>query len=372
MVIESAKEFLFEKVLFPKMLIIDQPGVIISKAAGRYAKKIKRRRMIYIFEDVLANLHLETVKEIGKENTSKIYYKIGKDAGTRYMILANKRKISPFLLKPVLEYIFTNLRSVGFSFAENINYDNKRKSLVLKGKDNLFSRKTRDGEIFSGLVSGIFSFLVGENIEAKEIASAKNEFYCKVVANKNIKKKYIPNFKELKPRENYDKINFPEQSISDNISSLRDLIKFNKVKIDSSGKFSIYGKALIYGETGTADIITRNYIKENLDSVLKKGIVQGSYSLAKDILDNSKNVKNNFRIIKSIICTMGWGILYFKLRNKEIEASFLYAPSDNSNFLYQALALNGYLNYIFNKEFEIKDIRFNYNPHTFIVKYHQM
>ena len=49
----DAKRFILEKWFFPKVIIINNPGVIVTKVVRKYGRADSRNRPVYIFEDVV-------------------------------------------------------------------------------------------------------------------------------------------------------------------------------------------------------------------------------------------------------------------------------------------------------------------------------
>ncbi len=111
--VQDIKRYLFDKLFFPKVAIIDRPGIIINKTISRFGKEGVKTRVIYNFEDIAVNLYLETVKKLGKKKTDNLWYKIGKESGIRYFLFAKNKKIPPVLLLPIIEHTFN---SAGFAF----------------------------------------------------------------------------------------------------------------------------------------------------------------------------------------------------------------------------------------------------------------
>ena len=94
--VKNIQKYLFNKLFFPKVVIIDKPGIIINKTIGKFGKEGTKTRVIYIFEDIYSELQLETIKDLGKDKTDLLWYKIGKDVIIRYFFLAKMKKIYPF------------------------------------------------------------------------------------------------------------------------------------------------------------------------------------------------------------------------------------------------------------------------------------
>jgi len=365
--VESIKDYWLGKLLFPKTVIIDKPGVIISKTLSKYGGKENKRRIIFQFEDIIVNLQLETIKELGKEKAGKLFYQFGKDITTRYMLLSKAKKLPSFLLPSAIYYILDTFRAGGLSVAENVYYDNKIKSLILRGRNNMICRKSKLSEFTAGLVSGFFSFLVGENVEA-EARCYDCPNGCVVVANKKIKEKYIPDFKRLESFQSDDSLDFLENIPNLREDSFSDLLRFKKIKIKESAQYFL-DKMILPSESGNLGLIVDYFTRLNKASILKKALINGACELAEDILSNKMCISDKIKALSNMLSGLGWGVSYFKKDKDEVIFDMRFAPKNKYSFLYQALVVNGYLNSIFNKKFNIKKIKFA-PPQTYRVVYY--
>jgi hypothetical protein len=368
--IKNVRNFLFNKLFFPKAVIINKPGVIYSYVDRKFGSPVSKRRMIYFFEDTFVNLQVRTIKKLGLKKTQLIYYQLSKKQVARYLLIANLKKPPSFLVAPIIKYIMKIYRSAGASAAEKVSYNHKKKILVLEGSNNLFCRKSKIGEYLAGGASIIVSFLTGENIEAKSECE-KCPQKCRIVANKKFKEKLPFNYDELKPSKKYNKLNFPENMrIPRNLNSFSDLINFKKIWMDNLGKLCFRNKALATAEIGWVSMVSEHYkgIKEH--TLFKEGIIEGSNKIAKEILKDVKSVKKRINTIISMLATFGWGIPYYKRERDKIVFSLVYAPFSKYDNLYQVYVINGYINYIFNKQFELECIKIRLKPFTLDLVFH--
>ncbi len=370
MVIENISKYVFDKVFFPKKFIIDKPGIIINRRHRKYGGIINQIRTVFYFEEIFANLQLETIKKIGREKTSEMFYNIGKDLGTRYMLITKAKKPPAFLLPTLINYIFKGLTGVGLSIAKNIEFNKNKKSLILRGKDNIICRKTKEGNIFAGIISSIFSFLIGENIEA-ELFCENCPHDCKLILTPENKQRYISKTNFSKSDEEYYKQNFPENIIStEKRVSFSDFIKFKKISFSSEGKVFFEGKTIIPIPIDFLSLISSNYLENHNKEILEKGLINGAKLIAKDIVKDDDPLKKKVDKLLSLLCALGWGIPTYKLNKNNLKFTFLYPPSImGDNFLYQSLVLNGFINYIFKKSFKIENINIFHNPVMIKIQY---
>ena len=359
---ENARNYILNKLFFPKVAVIDKPGVIISKTSRKYGKKDSMKRIVFYFEDIISSLQLETIKELGKEKTSELWYKIGKAAGTRYLLLSKAKQPPSFLLPSIIEYIFSNLEANGMSVCNKIIFNSKNDSLILIGKNNIIWRKTKDGSLFSGLVSGILSFLLKRNIEAEYDYSVYDK-KCKIIADKKIKKKYIPNFRDLSPLKEYNKLNCPLKNIkTSNLPSFSDFIKFKRIKVIKKGRFYLDDQTIIPSEIGLLELIIKYYEDYKIKRLLEKEIIKSAEKIYEKISDNESNIKQNLESIRKIFCALGLGIPHYKINKNGIIFYILNAPICKYGFKYHSLVLNGFLNKIFKTKFKIKKVELKINP----------
>jgi hypothetical protein len=367
--VKDIKSYILNKLFFPKTIVIDRPGVIISKTTKWYGRTSSQKRTVYHFEDILVDLHAKTVEELGKENTANLYYKIGKDLGLRYMLLAKINKLPTLLIPSVIDYIFINLRGAGMSAANTVSFNNKKQSLILQGRDNVICRKTHEGSINAGVVSGIFSFLIGRNVDAQtKCLNCPNN--CKIVINKEIKNKYAPQRNELNIIKDYDILNFPQHGwTKKDMPSYHSFMKFKKILVDKEGKIHCYDKTIIATEIGLFGLISKHYLSIRRKDILEKGLIEGAKKLAEDILKDEKDSNKKIDLIEKILCALGWGIPHHKYTWNKIIFTFVKAPITKYDFLYFAYMLNGFLNFIFSKEYKVDKISHKTNPVILIVEY---
>jgi len=117
---DSFTNYFFEKLIFPKRFIIDRPGVLINQLSRKYGGAKSQHRTLFVFEDIIAGLQLDTIKEIGMEATKEMWYKIGKDVGIQYMALGETKRVSKRMLPIVVNYVFSGFRASGMSVATEV------------------------------------------------------------------------------------------------------------------------------------------------------------------------------------------------------------------------------------------------------------
>lgn len=367
----NIREFILKKFIFPKVLIIDNPGIIISKSFSRYSKKEVNRRIIYYFEDTIVDLQSKTLRELGKQKTEELWYKIGKDIGVEFLSSINMKKIPSWLLNNIIKYTFESLGNTGATVTQKITYK-KEGRLILQGTDNIVCRKNSLPALSLGLVGGIMSQLLKTNVEAKTYCKDCPKT-CLIIADKNFKQIYTPLIKNHKKIYDYNKLNFPNTNPRlDNIHSLKNLMNFKKISL--SNKSDFLGKTITISSLEFFRIIIKYYQKINKMDVLENSLTQTAEKIAKDLLRNEKDLSYKTKFILAMLCSFGWGFPKIKVEKNTITLQFTCIPilkfhSDNTEYLCLIMMAKGYFNQIFNNKFKIKSIKKGQDPASLIIKY---
>jgi len=353
---EGIKNFILTKLFFPKVAVIDRPGIIYNVLTKRYGRGESKRRVIFYFEDTMSDLFIETSKLLGKQENSDLWYKIGKEAGIRYMLLSNTSKFPKFLIPSIVKYVLVQFKLAGMSFADNIKYNPKERRVIVKGKDCIICRKTSDPSPFTGLLSGVLSYILMENVEAKYLC--KNcPHECFIIANRNIEQRYLVDFSKLLRFKKFEKYNYPRDiQFPKDYYSFKDLLKFKKICIDNkTAKIYLNNQVIVPSEIGLSGIVMEHCSVVGKD-ILNEIIINSGSRIARSIFSKEKD---SGKLIQEIIKTMsalGWGILYYRKVGEDIHITFLYPPISEYEFLYPSLVLNGFLNFCLEKRFKIKKI----------------
>lgn len=350
----SIQDHLFAKLFFPKVVLIESPGIIISQTAKKYGNKQSKKRIVYHFEDLLAHLEIKTQKQLGIKKTKELWYKIGKDATTRYMLLGSNQKKVPQMLQPsIIEYIFSILRSSGMSVATHVDFEPTTSSLNMHGKDQLLARKSSILSYHSGTASAILSFICGQNIEAQGTITNND---CEIHASPLLPKRHISNKHHLKEDSNYFKINFPQNKLSASYSSYNNFIKFKKVILGPDEKLQYQKKTIFPIEAGMTGLITHYYKKIHQQNLLETALVQASEKLASTFFPKKNDQQTNIKIMQNMLSAFGFGIAHLKTTNTTCTLEIQYLPRSKYSNNVEAYMINGYINVIFNKKFKLKTI----------------
>jgi hypothetical protein len=182
-----------------------------------------------------------------------------------------------------------------------------------------------------------------------------------MVSNTTIPKKYVPYFEELRPLKEYQKLNFPKNFKSLNYfekySSFKDLIKFNKIWIDKNmDKFVFMDQLIVPSEIGLTDIFIKNYFRLGLKDLFKDSVIKTSEEIANNIFIEKAHLQKSMKNLNMIISAFGWGIPYCKRIKNKVILEFAHPPITKYKPFFRAFILNGFLNQIYNKKFNIEEM----------------
>lgn len=354
MVFSNLHRYVFDEFIFLKALRMDNPGVIINKSAVYFGSGVNSR-IVFIFEDMIVELYRRTVDKIGKEKTNELFYKIGKDIGTRYFLFSNKRKFSNNIQLVVLEHIFSILSGIGLSFAKETIPGSNEDAFAVSGSDPLFLKKIKDGSFLSGIFSGILSFVYSENIESECFSS--NYERCKFFASRRIPDVYVPSIDELFLCKKYNIKNFNLKELnlsSEKFLALSDFIKFRKVKFDNaSNSWSFFGENIFPFEIGLFGIIMDNYVKNGYRDLFCDSYREESEKIFFRLLKEEENIKNRVKFFVNFLSAFGWGVPVITKNLDEFIIRFMNPPYSKYGCMDKASMINGFLNVVYSKDFEL-------------------
>ncbi len=327
------KEFLLKKLFFPRVITLDRPGIIISKTLSRSGSEMYRRRNVWHFESIAARLQMDLAERIGKENASSVWYRIGKDGTTRYLLLADARPPPKLLVPAFVKYVFQLFYTSGMGFCRDMHFSNKTSVLKLKGYDNIVCRKSQLPSYFAGVASGVMSFLLKKNIEADaRCGSCPGE--CVIIANPSIPTRHIPDFKALKPLPDYNRLNFPVEMESQGAYSFTDMQRFRKILRKST--FEFFGHPIYITEAGLVEMVAGHYEQQGQMELFRNAVKEES----RDIL---LSIDPSMKTIKNIITSFGLGIPVFRTGKGIATVTLKHPPITKYGFEYTSTMIRGFL-----------------------------
>lgn len=358
------RDYWVKKLLFPKKVLIDEPGIITNCVMRKYGGVKSRQRMTVFFEDIISNLQSQSIKELGKTRASEIWYYGGKNAAERYFLLARAKVVPAVIFDSVLKYILGGFRSSGFSAAKN--YYRVADKFIFTGDNNIICRNTGDSSYMRGFLSGTLSSLTGNEVDVVEKCVGCPNACCFSCTGSNIKHVFS---KYSTPVVNYDMVNFPKGSVDKTKQvSFRNLMKFDKAVINNKDGLMYKNKSIILTESGCFELLIKDLIEAGGTRLLEKGVRDEAERLCKAILD-SKTEKERIEELLFILCAFGWGVPSYKKSFSKLSFTFLNPPINRFGSDYLIYSLNGFVNYIFERKFNIGRVkRFN-NPPVLTVDY---
>ncbi|MFH0874630.1 MAG: hypothetical protein V1859_01745 [archaeon] len=328
---------IFDKVYFPQIISINEPGIVMSRGSDWYGKSFRKKRSIYLFEKAFCDLQSGIIKKEGKKKAQEIFYRIGKDTGTRLLLLAHMDKSNEAILLPKLKIILFMLSFFGFRINEKVGYNKTKKEFFFSGKDNIFCTKTNEQGFSAGVISGIVSILSGENIEAEKISCSFSGKDCCIVAGKKLKAKYIPDFKKIAPDDNYYRHNFIQESPiefnKNEYAALKDLITANILETKKNSLMYFGKEHVTINEIGAANLIFYHMNEYGLLDFSRKCIQNSHREITKPFLSSIKTKKERINAIKKITSGFGWGIPKFSWQEEKIKIiieKFPYSQFEDS------------------------------------------
>jgi len=351
------RDYILKKMIFPKLLIVDNPGIIISRNFKRLKGPYYDMRLSYTFEDFYDKLHKKTLKVAGKEETSFLEYIVGKNLATRYFSfnlskepVMKPKKLSNFKAKLAIKYLQDAYCGVGMSVCENCKYDLSKKHFSFWGANNAVCRKTGDYSIMEGILSGSVGLLLGENIEAK--CEQLDEKVFRINLHPEVTKRYAPDIASFGVSKEY-RLNFRRKKFNSKLYSLKDFLKFGIIKMDEDDKSTFLGRTIIPTEFSLPEIFANTYSEFGLGKLFSDSVEEYSEELFSEILDNKNNDEEKIRFFRNTMSALGYGQLFIKKNKNEVCVDFLNPIFLKLGLEYLKHFILGFLNYIYSKKFVV-------------------
>jgi hypothetical protein len=355
----DVKKYLFDKLIFPKTLIIDQPGIIINKIGRKYGNREVKQRTVFCFENIFANLQYETSKFLGNKKTKELWYKIGRDTMKRYLLVSKCKKPPLFMIHSILQYVFSGFCSSGFTATKNFSYDASKRKLIIEGEDNIVCRRNGLPDQFCGGISTLMTFFLNSPIEARtECDDCPNK--CKIIAEPVFEKNFLEDV-SMNIEEDYYSLNLPKKLINTNSYSWKDFLKFKKIIFGKNGKFYFMGKTFFAANADLFGVLFYHYKKIGKEDLLKKIVVKISKELMDDLLEK-KDHTSKIDLLKNIFSVFGWGILFYKKINDSIIIKLAHPPLTKFGFNYNIYKIEGFLWSICGKRVYFNNFKIHKNP----------
>ncbi len=358
---KGIKNILYNKLFSKKIVDIDRPGFIVSKTSTKYTNRRSRKRILYYFEEIIAQIQKDTLEKYGKKKTNELWYRIGKEAAIRYFLLEGSKKekeIRPEMLSEVLVYMCNVFYSGGLGAAESIEYVNQ--SLELKGSNCLFCRKGGIPFYNLGFLSGVVSEQSGMQAEGEMICQeCPKKCHLSINSSSAEKKKgkeYVPGNEKLSVMKEYEKINFiyRKEKVPKALS-FRHCIRFNKVVIGKQNRLTLQGKSLYPTESGILELIRTHYEAIHMEAFFDERVIRYSKKIAQEMLqkvDKARKLKS----ILDICMILGWGVPLSQRKGNKLMVWFLFPPISKYGARMRALTVNGFINSATGKAWKLEKV----------------
>jgi len=353
------KEFIYKNVIIPFVIDLNTSGIIVNRVTNKLGINLKPLRFIYCFRCHFNNLYLTTYKYLGEKETYSLFYKIGKESVLLAAKVAGIRPPNKNNSRLFLKLMLLSTHTTGIEFENIIFFEYLTKTVVVQGKNKVWNNEIKNG-FFPGMLSAYCGIIFNQNVEAEYIKHNPDDKIIK--ASLSIPPKHKVDMNILfNYYSDYHKLNFPDRTNNvHNYRSFSHLVKFKKIKMNKEQIFHLKNQPL-FPFPIINDIIVYNFKKSKHLDILKKGLVNSAESLAPKILE-SQTHHQQLEEIKTILCAFGWGFPYHEFTKKGVIMTFVHPPYSKFGFEFYAYEFNGYLNYIFKKNFKVKKIETRLNP----------
>jgi len=316
---------------------------IMETAVGSILNKfkVKKRRVVLFFEDISANY----VKMCENAGYSEKVHSIGQKWGfmcTKTLVPSSLNLLSPILfLNKIVKRVWVNI-----GLMDDFKVTKKDDIIKLEIRNDAITRIIGKNNFAIGCFSGILNALF------------KSKIYCvKASQSKNLSK-YV--FKTTTEPVNFD---FKTKKKYEKLNTLPSLKGFTLKDSIRNGLFQIkknkiyFRKKIICNSENTIFHLFSNY------NILLDKISEISYNYFNDIIEKESSVDSKLNLLKTLLQTMGWGILTIIRKEKEIIIEIKNPPygfqkeKDDWSFLIRVI--EGYL-WTINRNFRINDIKENF------------
>jgi len=358
----NIKKYNFERLFRPGIVNITKPGIIIHNHPGVFGGKRFTSRSIYFFEEIFVKLYLDTVKFIGKESVSELWYEIGKDIAYRFFLNYESMKINKFNIEKVLKFFCNHFCAIGMSCCEHSEFNFKNQKFIFRGDNSVLCRYFSNPSYNAGVLSGTMSFLLNKNIEAGSFCEDCPRS-CGIIVDKNILKKYIPSVETKKEILKHKPDYFVNKNFNSGLSSFSDFLRFGIVKIDDQRKFSMYDKTLIPVEIGFPGVFARAYERWGLSDLYRDSLKKSIYDSMKILLKDADSKECNIKKIRNIFSALGWGECYFDVKKDSVFVKFLSPIFIEGDVFILDIVIESFLDYLFGSNHKL------IHKNAFVLKY---
>lgn len=314
--------------------------VVVGGITNKF--KIKKRRDIVFFGDILANY----IKVCEKAGYSDEINNIGRE----WMHLFITQLIPKSLIKiPKSLFLNSILGNVWYNLGllSYFHADKKGDILKIVTKNEGITEIIGENIFLDSLYSGILDILYQKDVEL--IKKSQTKEVSKYIFELKGEKKQCA---VVKTKKNYYKLNYLPAI---NGFLLKDALLHNLFELRGNNKLFFRGKSIYPLESTLFHLLGANKLLMGEVSII-------SYNYFKDLIKES-NPENKLILLKTLLQTMGWGIVRMKIKEDLITLVIENPPyglqEEKDNWIFLINMVLGYL-WLINPDFRIMKINERY------------
>ncbi len=300
-------------------------GIMETSVGGIINKFVmKRRRITLFFEDISAN-YLKLCEEKGYAEEMQ---EIGKQWGmltTKALAPDTVKRLPVPLLSEAIKLVWANLGII-----EGFQLNKTGDTVVLTTKRDAITRIIGKNSFATGCFNGVLNIYMDAELQITKVSQSTDvsEYSYKIV-NKGADIM-------CKNKDMYNRLNSIPYVKG---YTLKDAIRSNILQL-SGNRIYFRGKSICYSENTVFHIIGNK-------NILLDEVPRISYNYFKNLIDKDTQAENKLLLLKTLLQTMGWGIVNMINGSKSVTLEISYLPcglqleKENWNFL--VMTILGYL-----------------------------
>ncbi|MBU4246532.1 MAG: hypothetical protein ABIF85_01560 [Nanoarchaeota archaeon] len=315
-------------------------GILKSSVGALINKfKVKSRRTVLFFEEILANYIKACEDASYAENFEKI--------GERWCILGTKELTPPPIKKLPLSLFFKIMKMVWTTIGilDDLSFKRDGNIIILKAKGNTITRTIGRSNFMIGCFAGVLKAMLSCNIKCIRAVQDKNageEYVFEIGAPKQ----FCAGSKE---KETYDMLNG-----SKGLDGLS-LAEAIRKKI-----FQVKGNRIFFRGTSLCNSENTLFHILGEENIMPEAIPELSYKYFSKLIESDASAPKKLTLLKNLLQIMGWGRIAIIQRGKNIIINAhnppygLQAEKDNWNFIGGTIL--GYL-WLIRRDFKMVSVK---------------
>jgi hypothetical protein len=316
---------------------------IMETSVGRLLNKfkIKSRRNVLFFEDILAN-YIKECEKAGYEKEIRDIAKKWMNLTMQQMTPQVLKRTPMFFLNVVMKKVWTNL-----GLMDDLKVSKQGNLVNIETKNEGITTFIGKNNFTLGLFIGILNVLFKSEIECIDYLQTKR--FCKY----SFKIKNEPFLIHSKGKNLYDKLN---NSLKTEGFNLEDAFQKNIFKLKRNNRIYFRRTVIRPAENTLFHLISN-------ENILIEKVPVISYNYFHKIIKEKTTKERKLYLLKNILEANGWGIIKIIIYKKKILFKIKNPPyglqleKNNWNFL--AATILGYL-WLLDKKFRIYSMNDNY------------